>query len=83
MTEPVDAPDVVIGTIPKNQRERLRVAVREFKGHRFADLRIHFVAEDGSLKATAKGITVRRDQIAELLELLVKAEAELGRAGAR
>jgi hypothetical protein len=34
--------DIVIADIAKNSRELLRVQVREYQGHRFVDLRVHF-----------------------------------------
>jgi hypothetical protein len=71
-----DQADIVIADIDKNSRELLRVQVREYQGHRFVDLRVHF--RDGeAVKPTPKGCTCRLDQIDTLIDALRRAKATL------
>lgn len=51
--------DVTVYEFKKNQREVVRVAIREFKGHRLVDFRV-FVpgAEKGELLPTHKGLSL-------------------------
>jgi hypothetical protein len=66
---------LLIWTVKKNARELLQIRLREFKGHTFVDLRLHYV--DGEVvKPTAKGCTLPPAKLPELIEALQRAEAE-------
>jgi hypothetical protein len=67
------AQDIAIGTIPKNSREELRIALRTFKGYRRIDIRVHADNGKGERVPTAKGVTVRPDAAHLLIDALVKA----------
>jgi len=74
--------DVLIAIIEKNSRERLHVSLREFKGHVFCDVRLHWLPTPGSeAKATHKGVTVRLDKLAELRQAIEVAEAKARELG--
>lgn len=68
---------VVVGRIAKNSRETIRVALDEYKGHRYCDVRV-FVpgTTDGDERPTKAGLTVKLAAIPELVELLRVAHAE-------
>jgi hypothetical protein len=67
----------VIADLPRNGRERVRVAVSEFKGARFADLRIYGTAADGSTVPTKQGVAIRRAILSQVIAALQEAEREL------
>jgi Transcriptional Coactivator p15 (PC4) len=62
----------------KNTREQVRATLTEFGGHPVADLRVWVGASDGEPQATRKGLTLRVEQLPELIkavEALIQAEA--------
>ncbi|MGH8533672.1 MAG: transcriptional coactivator p15/PC4 family protein [Gammaproteobacteria bacterium] len=74
--------DKLIATIRKNAVDEVRVALTEFKGYSYVDVRLFTELEDKPEKApTKKGITPRPDLLPELLAALQKAEAEARAAG--
>jgi len=66
--------DVVIGSIPKNRREEIRVTLSNFKGHDLVGARIWFTNEGGEARPSSKGITVNVRVLPELIGLLEDAE---------
>jgi hypothetical protein len=67
-----DAPDVAV--IRKNAREEFHVDLREFKGRRMIDLRVH--ADNGvKLVPTAKGVAIGLSLIDDVIDALQKARA--------
>ena len=70
----------LIGVIPKNRREQVQIRLREYKGHAFIDIRLHY-DDDGAIKSTGKGCTVAPGKLAELIAALQRAEAEAKAAG--
>lgn len=67
----------MIGSVPKTKRERLQVALGEFEGHHFVDLRTYYTTDGGeTFKPSSKGCTVRPDQVGHLITLLQRAEAD-------
>jgi hypothetical protein len=76
--------DVVVGTIPKNAREDIRVTLSNFKGHDLVGARIWFKSKEGEPRPSSKGITVNVKVLPELIGLLEDAEKkaiELGVLG--
>ena len=72
------ADDVVLLELAKSRDEVVRVLVREFKGHRFADLRTYFRdTRTDELRPTAKGVSLRADMLRQVAEALLAAEATL------
>lgn len=67
--------DVLVGTIRKAAGNEVRVQVREFEGHQFADIRLFTPREGGDALPTAKGVTIPPARLGELIELLQRAEA--------
>jgi hypothetical protein len=63
-----------IGWLDKNSKEKIRVAVREYKGREFVDVRVYFENDDGQWLPTKKGITISPGKMGELIRLLSDAE---------
>jgi Transcriptional Coactivator p15 (PC4) len=66
--------DIVVGEIPKNNREDIRVTLSNFKGHDLVGARIWFKTKDGESRPSSKGITVNVRVLPELIGLLEEAE---------
>ena len=67
-----------IGVIEKSKTEELRIALKEFKGRDYLDIRTFAdpYADEGQRVPTKKGITLAPAKIAELIAVLRRAEAE-------
>ena len=62
---------------PKNTHEVVRIAVTEFRGRTYGDIRVYYEAEDGEWRPSRKGLTLAPDLIPELREGLEALEREL------
>lgn len=87
MTAPVETNEPEFRELfrfPKNKREVILCALREYKGRGFADLRVWYRGDEtGALKPTAKGIAVRPSALGDLARQLAEAAERLGAEGAR
>jgi hypothetical protein len=73
-----------IATIEKNKIEELRVALKEFKGHHYADIRTYCdpYADEGQGRVpTKKGVTLSLTKLPKLIAALQQAESEARAAG--
>jgi hypothetical protein len=68
---------MLICDIEKNQKERIRVSIEEYKGHKFVDTRVYFQDEAGEWRPSKKGIALNADTIDEVVEALQKASKKL------
>ena len=66
---------MLICEISKNQKEKIRVSIEEFRGATFADVRVFWQDEQGSWKPSRKGISLGGNCINEVIEALQKASA--------
>ena len=66
--------DVIVGIIPKNQREDIRVTLSNFKGHDLVGARIWFKSKEGAPRPSSKGITVNVKVLPQLIGLLEQDE---------
>ena len=57
--------------IEKNSRESVVVSETEYKGNKYVDVRVFYKDTDGTLKPTRKGVSIRRDQLDELVSALI------------
>jgi hypothetical protein len=57
-------------SLRKNAREELRISVDEFRGHRLLNLRVWFVADDGSMRPGKQGIAVRVELAPDLAQAI-------------
>ena len=71
-----------IGVIEKNRLDELRISLDEYRGHRFVSVRTYTEREDSPEKVpTKRGVTVKPDQVRELIEALQQAEEACREAG--
>lgn len=74
----------IIATIPRSATEQLQIAINEYKGKSYLDLRIFYTTDDGaSWLPTKKGVTcspenieVLKDAIDEAMKEFLSEEAE-------
>lgn len=68
----------LISTIERSSTEQLQIAVKEFKGKKYLDLRIFYTTDDGaSWLPTKKGVTVSPNHLSILKEAIEVAIDEL------
>lgn len=68
----------ILATISRSATEQLQIAVSEYKGKRYLDLRIFYTTDDGAnWIPTKKGVTVAPDSLELFKEAIEKAIAEL------
>lgn len=60
----------LIGRLPKNAREEIRIELTEWRGAELAAVRIYFENELGEWIPTKKGVTFRRSQLADIIDAL-------------
>ena len=65
-----------VGEISKS-KDKIIVAVREFKGKEYVDIRTHFENNDGDWIPTKKGITLSPDSLDDMIELLQSAKEKV------
>ena len=65
----------LIGTIERNERERVQIAVNEYKGKSYLDLRIFYTTDGGdSWKPTQKGVTIAPEHLDTLIDAVEEAK---------
>lgn len=68
----------LIATIDRNDRERLQIAVNEYKGKSYLDLRIFYTTDGGDTwRPTQKGVTVAPEGLDTLRDAIDEAMKEL------
>lgn len=74
---------LIVGTLPKNRRETLRVALDNYKGTDLIDLRlcVELTATSRVQTPTAKGVSLNVALLPELRRLIVEAEAKARELG--
>ena len=66
------AADIVLGEIAKGDTEKIVVSKKEYQGHEYIDIRIHFKMDDGRWQFTKKGVTLSPKKAKDLIEILQK-----------
>ena len=67
----------IITTIPRSATERIEIAINEYKGKKYLDLRTFYTTDEGaSWLPTKKGITVSPDNLELLKEAIEQAMGE-------
>ena len=62
----------ILATIPRGATEQLQIAVNEFKGKSYLDLRIFYTTDDGaSWLPTKKGVTCSPENL-EILKVAIE-----------
>ena len=68
---------LVLLEAPRGARgDVLRVSISDYRGHRYADVRVWFPDSQGGL-LPGKGVTLKADAIPAVIEALQQARAEL------
>ncbi len=68
----------LIATVPRSATEQLQIAVSEFKGKKYLDLRIFYTTDTGATwLPTKKGVTVSPENLELLKDAIDKAITEL------
>ena len=69
----------ILATIPRRATEHLQIAINEYKGKSYLDLRIFYTTDDGAnWLPTKKGVTVSPDNLQLFKEAIEKAIEEFG-----
>ncbi len=72
----------LISTIERSSTEQLQIAVKEYKGKKYLDLRIFYTTDDGaSWLPTKKGVTISPNHLSVLKEAIEVAIGELDGLG--
>jgi len=70
-----------IATIRRNSREEVRVQLQEYNGQPVFALRAWFKADDGSMRPSRDGITLRVGLLPEVAKALADAEHQARNEG--
>jgi hypothetical protein len=76
-TQRIPRVDNLIAEIQKSPLEKLCISVREYRGHRFIEIRLHFLGDDDAWHPTKKGVTISPGQWDEFMTAVVKVQAHL------
>jgi hypothetical protein len=68
---------IPVHTFAKNKREQIRIALNEYQGHEYIDIRT-FYSTDGQFKPSSKGITLKKELYPELLKGVIDLAEVLG-----
>lgn len=69
----------ILTTIPRSATEHLQIAINEYKGKSYLDLRIFYTTDDGAnWLPTKKGVTVSPDNLQMFKEAIEQAIEEFG-----
>ncbi|MEM8616782.1 MAG: transcriptional coactivator p15/PC4 family protein [Pseudomonadota bacterium] len=63
----------LVAEIPKNSREVIRVQRTAFQGHQLINARVWYRADDGELRPSKKGLSVKLDQADALADAIRQA----------
>ena len=65
-----------VGEIPKG-KDKIIVALKEFKGKEYIDIRTYFENDEGDWIQTKKGITLTPDSLDEMIDILKTAKKKV------
>ncbi len=65
---------MLIGKINDRNRQKLLVTIRNVKGTKMIDFRLHQTSEDGEFLETPAGVSLTLDQAEQAVELLREAQ---------
>ena len=67
----------LIAELEKNQKEKIRVSIEEYRGSTFIDCRVYWQNNKGEWHPSKKGIALNGECIDEVIEALQKASEKL------
>lgn len=65
---------IVLGTVPKNSREEIRMTADTFMGYDIINIRVWYRDNEGEMRPGKQGLAFRIDLIGEVLDALGKAQ---------
>jgi hypothetical protein len=69
----------VLASIPRSATEEIQIAINEYKGKKYLDLRVYYTTDDGiNWNPTKKGVTFSPDRLEDLKTAVEAAIAEFG-----
>ena len=69
----------ILANIPRTATEEIQIAINEYKGKQYLDLRVYYTTDDGlNWNPTKKGVTFSPDKLSELKTALETAMKEFG-----
>jgi hypothetical protein len=68
---------VLIGKINDKSRQKILVTIKEVKGSRLVDLRLHQTNDEGEFVATPSGVSLTVEQTDQAIELLKEARKKI------
>ena len=68
---------MLIGKINDRNRQKLLVTIRNVKGTKMIDFRLHQTADDGELVGTPAGVSLTPDQAEQAIGLLQEAKRRI------
>ncbi len=68
---------MLIGKINDRNRQKLLVTIRNVKGVKLIDFRLHHTADDGELVGTPAGVSLTIDQADQAIGLLQEAKKRI------
>lgn len=68
---------MLIGKINDRNRQKLLVTIRNVKGIKMIDFRLHHTADDGELVGTPAGVSLTLDQAEQAIGLLQEAKKQI------
>ena len=66
--------EILIAEIYKNDKNIIRLMVREYRENEFFDFRQWFLTDEGNWTGTRKGFTFTKEMLPEILEAMAKLE---------
>lgn len=69
----------IIATIKKNEKEQIQVALAEYRGTTFIDVRVYWENDQGEWLPSKKGIALNKDSIDKVIDALQQASKKLER----
>ena len=69
----------ILTTIPRSATEEIQIAINEYRGKQYLDLRVYYTTDDGlNWNPTKKGVTFSPDKLNDLKAVIEQAIAEFG-----
>lgn len=68
---------MLIGKINHKNRQKLLVTIRNIKGTKMIDFRLHHAADDGELVETPAGVSLTTEQAEQAIALLQEAKRRI------
>ena len=69
----------VLTTIPRSATEEIQIAINEYRGKQYLDLRVYYTTDDGlNWNPTKKGVTFSPEKLTDLKNAIEQAISEFG-----